>query len=99
MFKGYVMKRCLFILILLTTCILFSQTWDSIVNSKLYYHGQVLFEDNIRNREEARDKALTRLSENISITVSSDFESKAIEKAKGTVFIFSSYFSRRGSEF
>jgi hypothetical protein len=75
----------MFKLVMLILFILFfsflsgEETAARIRESRQYYHGEVSEEEGYYNYEEARERALSRLSENISINITSNFEDFASE--------------------
>lgn len=58
---------------------IFSLTVSEIKSDNKYFFGEVTEAEEIEDYDDAKDKALARLSGNISVTVSSDFKNMASE--------------------
>ncbi len=73
------MRKNLIVLFLFITIYAYCQSPEEIKSCGEYYYGEVLCSEKIEDYREARDLALLRLSQNISVTVSGDFESSKVE--------------------
>jgi len=73
------MKKYLIVLVLVIIVYGYCISPAEIKGSGDYYYGEVLGSEGIKELGDAKDKALLRLSQNISVMVSGDFESSKVE--------------------
>jgi len=73
------MKKYLIVLVLIIFVYGFGMSPEEIKGSGVYYYGEVLGNEGIEELCDAKDRALLRLSQNISVMVSGDFESSKVE--------------------
>lgn len=73
------MRKYFIILMMFFVLYCYGMSPAEIKSSGEYYYGEVLSSEGIEELCEAKDKALLRLSQNISVMVSGDFESSKVE--------------------